>query len=72
MNKLFSSQRARKNWINIGIIALVIAIVIMLNAIVTVLGNKFDWFLDMTDEQVYTISDALKETLKVVMKHGFL
>lgn len=64
MNKLFSSQRAKKNWINIGIIALVIAIVIMLNAIVTVLGNKFDWFLDMTDEQVYTISDALKETLK--------
>ncbi|MBO5439367.1 MAG: Gldg family protein [Clostridia bacterium] len=64
MNKLFSSQRARKNWINAGIIALVIAIVIMLNAIVTVLGDKFNWHLDMTDEQIYTISDALKETLK--------
>jgi len=64
MNKLFSSQRAKKNLINTGIIALVIAIVIMLNAIVTILGDKFDWYLDMTDEQMYTISDALKETLK--------
>ena len=64
MNKLFSSQRAKKNLINTGIIALVVAIVIMLNAIVTILGDKFDWYIDMTDEQIYTISDALKETLK--------
>ena len=62
-SKLFSSQRAKKNWINTGIIALAIAIVIMLNAIISVIGNKFDWFVDMTDEQIYTISDALKETL---------
>ena len=63
MNKLFSSQRAKKNLVNTGIIALVVAIVIMLNAIITILGDKFDWYLDMTDEQIYTISDALKETL---------
>lgn len=64
MNKLFKTPRARKNAINVGIIALVVAIAIMLNAIITVLGSKFDWYLDMTDEQVYTISDALKNTLK--------
>ncbi len=64
MKGLFSSQRAKKNLINVGFIALVIAIVIMLNAIVTVLGERYDWYADMTDEQIYTISDALKETLK--------
>ncbi len=63
MNKFFSSQKAKKNWINAGIIALVVAIVIMLNAIVSVLGDKFNWYADMTGEQMYTISDALKETL---------
>ena len=63
MNNLFSSQRAKKNWINAGIIALVVAIVIMLNAIVSVIGDKFSWYVDMTDEEIYTISDALKETL---------
>lgn len=64
MDKIFKTPRAKKNAITVGIIALVIACVIMLNAIITVLGNKFDWYLDMTDEQIYTISDALKETLK--------
>ncbi len=64
MDKLFKTPRAKKNAVNVGIIALVIAIVIMLNAIITVLGDKFDWYIDMTDEQIYTISDALKETLK--------
>lgn len=64
MNKIFKTPKAKKNAINIGIIALVIAIIIMLNAIITVLGDKFDWYIDMTDEQIYTISDALKETLK--------
>lgn len=64
MDKIFKTPRAKKNAIFVSIIALVIVCVIMLNAIITILGNKFDWYLDMTDEQMYTISDALKETLK--------
>ena len=64
MDKLFKTPRAKKNAVSTGIIALVIACVMMFNAIVTVLGDKFDWYIDMTDEQIYTISDALKETLK--------
>lgn len=63
MDKIFKTPRAKKNAIFVSIIALVIVCVIMLNAIITILGSKFDWYLDMTDEQMYTISDALKETL---------
>lgn len=63
MDKIFKTPRAKKNALNVSIIALVIAIIIMLNAIITVLGEKFYWYLDMTDEQIYTVSDALKETL---------
>ena len=62
-NNIFKTPRAKKNAISVSIIALVIACIIMFNAIVTVLGDKFDWYIDMTDEQIYTISDALKETL---------
>ena len=63
MDKIFKTPRAKKNALNVSIIALVIACIMMLNAIITVVGNKFNWYLDMTDEQIYTISDALKETL---------
>ena len=63
MDKIFKTPRAKKNAITVSIIALVIACVIMFNAIITVIGDKFNWYVDMTDEQMYTISDALKETL---------
>lgn len=63
---IFTSQRAKRNWLHIGFIALVIGIVIMLNAIVTVLGDKYDWYGDMTSEELYTISDALREAVSSV------
>ena len=52
MDKIFKTPRAKKNAIFVSIIALVIVCVIMLNAIITILGSKFDWYLDMTDEEL--------------------
>ncbi|MBO4983480.1 MAG: Gldg family protein [Clostridia bacterium] len=60
------SKRVKYGTLNIILIALVIAIVIMLNSIITVLSNTFGFYLDMTEEQLYTVSEPLVELLKDV------
>lgn len=45
-------------------VVIVIAIVIAINAFVTVLTGKFPIKLDMTPNQIYSISDSTKEYLK--------
>lgn len=53
------SKKVKYSTLNIALIAIVVAIVIMLNSIVTVLSDKFGWYVDMTEEQLYTVSDEL-------------
>ena len=67
MNKFFASQRVKRNCIFIGIIVLVILSAVMLNAILTVLGEKYNWYVDMTEEGLYTISDQLTSILDVAL-----
>ncbi|MBO5262097.1 MAG: Gldg family protein [Clostridia bacterium] len=59
LKSLAESRKVKYGTINIAFIALVIAIVIMVNSIITVLSNKFNWYFDMTEEQLYTVSDEL-------------
>lgn len=40
-----------------------IAVVIVFNVIFTALATKYQWFIDMTKEEVFTLSDAAKEIL---------
>ncbi len=40
-----------------------IAIVVIFNVIFTALARKYNWFIDLTAEQVYTLSDEAKELL---------
>lgn len=46
-----------------GIVALVIVILIFLNAILTIVGDRNNWYTDMTREGLYTISDELTDLL---------
>ncbi len=46
-----------------GIVALVIVILIFLNAILTIVGDRNNWYTDMTKEGLYTISDELTDLL---------
>lgn len=59
LKSLAESRKVKYSTINIAFIALVIAIVIMVNSIISVLSSKFNWYLDMTEEQLYTVSDEL-------------
>ena len=40
-----------------------IAIVVIFNIIFTALASRYNWFIDMTGEQVFTLSDEAKEIM---------
>lgn len=66
LKSLAESRRVRYGTLNIIFIAVVVAIVIVLNSIMTVLSGTFGWFIDMTDEELYTVSDELVALLDSV------
>ncbi len=58
------SKRVKYGTLNLIFIVMVIAIVIMINSIFTVLSETFGWYVDMTEEQLYTVSDELLALLE--------
>ncbi len=40
-----------------------IALIIILNVIITSLANKYNWRIDMTEEKVFSLSDGAKEVM---------
>ena len=65
MKKLNSLDKKKltKRLTGYGIVALVVVILIFLNAILTIVGDKNNWYTDMTKEGLYTISDELTDLL---------
>lgn len=51
------SRKLKYGALSVAITAAVIAIVIVANSIISVLSEKYNWYLDMTDEQVFSLSD---------------
>lgn len=62
INTLTKKEIIKKS-VSAGIIALVILIAMLLNALITLLGGKFNWYVDMTKEGLNSISDELIEVL---------
>ncbi len=60
MNKgsFLRSRRFRYGSMSVGITALVIAAVILFNVVFSMLASKYNWYIDMTREGLYTVSDA--------------
>ena len=40
-----------------------VAIVVIFNVIFTALAGKYNWYIDMTEEQIYTLSEEAKELM---------
>ncbi|MBO5287416.1 MAG: Gldg family protein [Clostridia bacterium] len=57
------SKKIKYGTVNIAFTAIVIAIVIVVNTIVSSLSESLGWYLDMTEEQLYTVSDGLANQL---------
>ena len=60
------SKKLKYGTLNLILITFVIVIAILLNAIFTILSDALGWQLDMTEEQLYTVSDPLVELLGTV------
>ena len=63
MKSLSDSKNMKYTTVNVAFCALIIAIVMIVNAMLTVFTEKFNWYLDMTDEKIFTMSEDMKEAL---------
>ena len=63
LKSLSDKKNIKYTGINLALCALVVALVIILNAMIGVLSDKFRWQLDMTEEGIFTMSDKMKTTV---------
>ncbi len=64
----FNNKKFKIGAIAWAFCAIIIAIVIVFNSIVSVLGEELEWYVDMTDERIYTVSNELFVALEAVDK----
>ena len=64
IKKFSDSKNVKYTTVNLAFCALVIGIVIVLNAMFTVFSEKFNWYLDMTDEGIFTMSDKFETAVE--------
>ena len=60
------SKKFRHGSISVALMIVIIAAVILVNAIFTALSERFTWYIDMTAEQIYTLSNEAKALLDTV------
>lgn len=59
LKSLTQSRKLKHSTLNLIFVAIVVAIIITINSIVSILGSTFGWYLDMTEEELYSVSDEL-------------
>ncbi len=62
----FGARRFRYGSAAAALTATVVALVIIFNIIFGVLANRFRWYPDMTEEDVYGVSDASVEAIQAI------
>ena len=65
------SKNVKYSSINVAFCALIIAIVIILNAMIGVFSEKFHWQLDMTEEGIFTMSEKMEAAVEDIFD-GYL
>ena len=60
-------RRLRFGSASLGVTALVLVAVILLNVLVSVLCSEKHWFTDLTSESIYTLSDSAENLLNVTL-----
>ena len=63
LKSLSDSRKIKYSTLNGAFIALVIAVIVILNSIITALSQTYNWYIDMTDEQMFSLSEQSKEIL---------
>ena len=65
-NGFFRTKSFRYGSTATAFTAAFIAVVVVFNIIFTALANRYMWYIDMTNEEVFTLSEATKELLSDV------
>ncbi len=68
MTSIFKNKKFKYGATSIVFTSVCIALIIVFNIVFTALSNQFLWSIDMTEEQLFTLSDESKELLKDVDK----
>ena len=63
MNGRLRSRKFRYGSVAVAMTALIIAVVIMINAGLSLLSAKYGWYTDMTHKNLYSLTDAAVELL---------
>ncbi len=63
-NKAFNRRKFRYASTSAALTALIIAVIVVFNIIFSALGTKFLWYLDLTPELVFTLSDECFELIE--------
>ncbi|MBR2464768.1 MAG: Gldg family protein [Clostridia bacterium] len=63
---LTHTKKFRHGSVSVALTVVVIAAVILLNAIFTALSQKYLWYIDMTPEPRFTLSEEAKEVLEAM------
>ena len=62
-SKIESRRRLKYGALAVTLTCVVVALVVVVNAIFSALANKFLWYVDMTDAQVFSVTDATRDLL---------
>ena len=60
---ILNSKKFKHGSVSLARVIVIIAAVILINAIFTALSDKYLWYVDMTADSIYTLSDAAKDLL---------
>ncbi len=63
MNKFYTAKRFRYGSAATAFTCAFIAVVIIFNVAFTAIASKYMWYIDMTKEEVFTLSEAAKDLL---------
>lgn len=68
MSIIPSGRRFRYGGVAVAFSCVLIAVVILINALFSALAKKFLWYTDLTSDEIYTLSDAAVEAIKDIDK----
>lgn len=67
---ILHNKKFKHGSVSLALVVVIIAAVILVNAIFTALARKNLWYIDMTAESIYTLSDGAKDLLAAELDTG--
>lgn len=68
LKSIADSRKIKYSTLSLALCAVVVAVVIIFNSIISVLASSLGWYVDMTDRQMFTLSDGAKAHLNSINK----